>query len=210
MSVQEQVSPPQHLPARCSTGPSSSSRPSTRKPPSALARRTARGRAGFARGRGQRLLGRRDQPRGAQPRRHRARPALQPRRRRRRANRFSVRLRTGLPACDSHRRRRPAPPAEIGKLAAVMAAGQADLVIGSRFAGTRSYMPTGFRFCGIKALALGLSLICRQRVTDPTSASGCSTAACSIASPTAIPPTTPSRKPWRCSAARATATPRCR
>jgi glycosyltransferase involved in cell wall biosynthesis len=61
------------------------------------------------------------------------------------------------------------PPAEIAKLRAALAAGTADLVIGSRFAGTRSYTTTAFRYLGIKALALFLSIVCRRRVTDPTS-----------------------------------------
>jgi len=61
------------------------------------------------------------------------------------------------------------PPAEIPKLIAAMAAGDADLVIGSRFAGKRSYVSTHLRFLGIKMLALFLSRICRSRITDPTS-----------------------------------------
>lgn len=61
------------------------------------------------------------------------------------------------------------PPAEIPKLIDAMSEGEADLVIGSRFAGERSYGSTLFRFIGIKMLALFLSRICRSRVTDPTS-----------------------------------------
>jgi glycosyltransferase involved in cell wall biosynthesis len=61
------------------------------------------------------------------------------------------------------------PPGEIPKLIAAMKEGSADLVIGSRFAGERSYVSTLFRFLGIKMLALFLSRICRSRVTDPTS-----------------------------------------
>jgi len=61
------------------------------------------------------------------------------------------------------------PPAEIPKLINTMNEGDADLVIGSRFAGERSYVSTLFRLMGIKMLALFLSLICRSRVTDPTS-----------------------------------------
>ncbi len=61
------------------------------------------------------------------------------------------------------------PPAEIPKLIRAMQEGDADLVIGSRFLGERSFVSTWFRFVGIKALALFLSIICRRRVTDPTS-----------------------------------------
>jgi glycosyltransferase involved in cell wall biosynthesis len=61
------------------------------------------------------------------------------------------------------------PPAEIPKLISAMKEGEADLIIGSRFAGERSYVSTLFRFLGIKMLALFLSLICRSRITDPTS-----------------------------------------
>ena len=61
------------------------------------------------------------------------------------------------------------PPAEIPKLMAAMAEGKADLIVGSRFLGERSYKSTRFRYLGIRALSLFLSLICRSRVTDPTS-----------------------------------------
>lgn len=61
------------------------------------------------------------------------------------------------------------PPEEIPKLMAAMEKGSADLVIGSRFAGERSYVSTLFRFLGIKILAFFLSRICRSHVTDPTS-----------------------------------------
>jgi glycosyltransferase involved in cell wall biosynthesis len=63
------------------------------------------------------------------------------------------------------------PPAEIPKLIAAMAnaKGDADLVIGSRFAGEQSYVSTLVRYLGIKMLALFLSRICRSRITDPTS-----------------------------------------
>jgi glycosyltransferase involved in cell wall biosynthesis len=61
------------------------------------------------------------------------------------------------------------PPSEIPKLIRAMHEGDADLVIGSRFLGERSFVSTWFRFVGIKSLALFLSVICRRRVTDPTS-----------------------------------------
>lgn len=61
------------------------------------------------------------------------------------------------------------PPAEIPKLIQAILEGHTDLVIGSRFLGQGSLVSTWFRFLGIKALALFLSIICRRRVTDPTS-----------------------------------------
>ncbi len=61
------------------------------------------------------------------------------------------------------------PPAEIPKLVRAMERGGPDLVIGSRFAGGGSYTSTWFRNLGIRALALFLTVICRSRVTDPTS-----------------------------------------
>lgn len=63
------------------------------------------------------------------------------------------------------------PPSEIPKLVAAMAAGDADLVVASRFLdddGT-GYRSTALRSAGIRGLALLLSIICRARVTDPTS-----------------------------------------
>ncbi|MEI6168060.1 MAG: glycosyltransferase family 2 protein [bacterium] len=63
------------------------------------------------------------------------------------------------------------PPSEIPKLVAAMASGDVDLVIASRFLedDADSYKSTAFRYAGIRGLALLLSLICRARVTDPTS-----------------------------------------
>lgn len=63
------------------------------------------------------------------------------------------------------------PPSEIPKLVEVMRTGDVDLVIGSRFLTDHeeSYKSTAFRSVGIRGLALLLSLICRARVTDPTS-----------------------------------------
>lgn len=63
------------------------------------------------------------------------------------------------------------PPDQIPKLIAEMQAGEVDLVVGSRFLGEEenSYTSTAFRSIGIRGLALLLSLICRARVTDPTS-----------------------------------------
>lgn len=61
------------------------------------------------------------------------------------------------------------PPAEIPKLIAVMQGKEADLVIGSRFKGGTAFVSNLVRYLGVKALALFLSLICKSRVTDPTS-----------------------------------------
>jgi glycosyltransferase involved in cell wall biosynthesis len=61
------------------------------------------------------------------------------------------------------------PPAEIPKLLAVMEESGADLVTGSRFLGDQFYTSTWFRCLGIRMLALLLSIICRNKVTDPTS-----------------------------------------
>lgn len=61
------------------------------------------------------------------------------------------------------------PPGEIPKLVAAMQAGDVDLVVGSRFLEEESYKSTALRSIGIRGLAFMLSVICRTRVTDPTS-----------------------------------------
>jgi glycosyltransferase involved in cell wall biosynthesis len=61
------------------------------------------------------------------------------------------------------------PPAEACKLMQAMKDEGCDLVIGSRFGATNGRISTRVRYFGIKALALFLSIICRSRVTDPTS-----------------------------------------
>ena len=61
------------------------------------------------------------------------------------------------------------PPSEAPRLVEAMNAADVDMVIGSRFLGTEGYKSTFLRNCGILGLAWVLSLICRQRVTDPTS-----------------------------------------
>lgn len=61
------------------------------------------------------------------------------------------------------------PPSEIPRLEAGLAEGGADLIVGSRFLDRSSYASTAVRRLGIRALALFLSVICRRRVTDPTS-----------------------------------------
>ena len=61
------------------------------------------------------------------------------------------------------------PPAEIPRLLECMRRDPADLVIGVREASGDGYQARGVRSLGIKCLARFLSLICRQRITDPTS-----------------------------------------
>lgn len=61
------------------------------------------------------------------------------------------------------------PPAEIPHLMAAMDDPRYDMAVGSRFAGKKSYTSTLLRYCGIFFLARMLSVICRKRVTDPTS-----------------------------------------
>ena len=61
------------------------------------------------------------------------------------------------------------PPSEAWKLMEAMRAQSCDLVIGSRFGGTKIDISTRLRYMGIRALALFLSIICRARVSDPTS-----------------------------------------
>lgn len=61
------------------------------------------------------------------------------------------------------------PPAEIKKLLAPIQAGVADLVIGSRYLGEKSYRPGFFRRIASKIIALLASVWIRKRITDPTS-----------------------------------------
>ena len=61
------------------------------------------------------------------------------------------------------------PPDEIPKLIKTISKQGADLVIGSRYIGKRSYENTTLRSIGIKLLSFFLSVICRNWVTDPTS-----------------------------------------
>jgi len=63
------------------------------------------------------------------------------------------------------------PPSEIPKLVEAMRSGDVDLVVGSRFLENdrESYKSTALRSIGIRGLAVLLTLICRARVTDPTS-----------------------------------------
>jgi hypothetical protein len=61
------------------------------------------------------------------------------------------------------------PPSEAAKLLQRMSDTGADLVIGSRFGATHECVSTRLRYLGIRSLALFLSLICRAKVSDPTS-----------------------------------------
>ena len=61
------------------------------------------------------------------------------------------------------------PPSEIPKLIDAIKTGGADFIVGSRFMGAKLYASTPLRSVGIKLLSVFLSIICRSRVTDPTS-----------------------------------------
>jgi glycosyltransferase involved in cell wall biosynthesis len=60
-------------------------------------------------------------------------------------------------------------PAEIELLLEPIVEGRADLVVGSRFLGERTYRAPFSRLVGIKLFAAFVSLIVRQKVTDTTS-----------------------------------------
>jgi glycosyltransferase involved in cell wall biosynthesis len=60
-------------------------------------------------------------------------------------------------------------PAELGPLLAVVIEGQADVCVGSRFAGAEGYRSSVTRRVGIRILARTVSLLTSQRVTDTTS-----------------------------------------
>jgi glycosyltransferase involved in cell wall biosynthesis len=60
-------------------------------------------------------------------------------------------------------------PSELPKLVAPVIAGEADIVVGSRFVGEASYRPPLARRIGIVVFSRVVSLLTRQRVTDPTS-----------------------------------------
>jgi glycosyltransferase involved in cell wall biosynthesis len=61
------------------------------------------------------------------------------------------------------------PPSEIPNLVEGMKRFDVDMVIGSRHLSSEVYKNTLVRSCGIKCLAAFLSMICRRKVTDPTS-----------------------------------------
>ena len=60
-------------------------------------------------------------------------------------------------------------PSELPKVLAPVLAGEADIAVGSRFAGGEGYRSSATRRVGIHLLALIVSAIARQRVTDTTS-----------------------------------------
>jgi glycosyltransferase involved in cell wall biosynthesis len=60
-------------------------------------------------------------------------------------------------------------PAEIPELVAVLEAGGADVVIGSRYLEDRGYVTPRLRRLGIRLLAAVISLACGRRLSDPTS-----------------------------------------
>ena len=60
-------------------------------------------------------------------------------------------------------------PKELARLLEPVLAGEADIAVGTRFAGERSYRAPFGRRIGIALFAGAVSLIVRQRVTDTTS-----------------------------------------
>ena len=60
-------------------------------------------------------------------------------------------------------------PGELPRLVAPIVADEADIVVGSRFAGEASYRPRLARRIGIVVFSRVVSLLTRQRLTDPTS-----------------------------------------
>jgi hypothetical protein len=60
-------------------------------------------------------------------------------------------------------------PAELPRILEPVLRGDADIVVGSRFAATGGYRPSRSRRVGIRLLAWTVSALVRQRVTDPTS-----------------------------------------
>ena len=60
-------------------------------------------------------------------------------------------------------------PSELGAVLGPVLADEADVVVGSRFAGTNGYRSSRARRLGIRVLAWTLSAMVHQRVTDPTS-----------------------------------------
>jgi len=60
-------------------------------------------------------------------------------------------------------------PAQLGRVLEPVLHGEADIVVGSRFAGDSEYRSSASRRIGIRVLAWVVSRIARQRVTDPTS-----------------------------------------
>jgi glycosyltransferase involved in cell wall biosynthesis len=60
-------------------------------------------------------------------------------------------------------------PSELDAVLAPILAGEADIVVGSRFMGGDGYRSSRSRRVGIRLLALAVSALTRQRITDPTS-----------------------------------------
>jgi hypothetical protein len=60
-------------------------------------------------------------------------------------------------------------PAEFGPLLALVESGEADVCVGSRFAGSDGYRSSRSRRVGIRILARTVSLLTGQRLTDTTS-----------------------------------------
>jgi len=60
-------------------------------------------------------------------------------------------------------------PAQLAKILGPLVDGEADLVVGSRFAGGGAYRSTAARRIGIRIFASVVSAVVRQRVTDTTS-----------------------------------------
>ena len=60
-------------------------------------------------------------------------------------------------------------PAELARIVEPVLLGEADIVVGSRFAEAGGYRPSVSRRIGIRILASTVSMIARQRITDPTS-----------------------------------------
>jgi len=60
-------------------------------------------------------------------------------------------------------------PAQLDRVLGPVLAGEADIVVGSRFAGAAGYRSSAVRRVGIRLLAWVVSAIARQRVTDTTS-----------------------------------------
>jgi glycosyltransferase involved in cell wall biosynthesis len=58
---------------------------------------------------------------------------------------------------------------QLGRVLEPVLAGDADIVVGSRFVGDSAYRSSAPRRIGIRILALVVSRIARQKVTDPTS-----------------------------------------
>ena len=101
-------------------------------------------------------------------------------------------------------------PADLAALLEPVLSGEADVAVGTRFAGERHYRPSIARRIGIGLFARLVSLIVRQRVTDTTSGFRALTGAGSACSPPTTRTTIPrSRRP--CSpAATGSVWPRCR